>query len=100
VNHKDLVLSVRSRCDGVTKEQVREVLTHLVDVVTESLCKGDTVRLEGLGTLDVVWLEEKCVKTGIDGESHNLPRRRVPKFRFSRVLRKSVSSKEVDHGDG
>jgi DNA-binding protein HU-beta len=85
----DLVAALAHKAD-VSKKDAEAVLEAFVDVVTESLSKGDTVTLTGFGTFSVT---ERQARTGVNPrtlEKIEIAATKTPKFKAGKKLKDAV----------
>lgn len=84
---KDLVgeLAVRT---GMTQKDVKGVIDELIDVVQDTLSKGESITLVGLGTFLVKNYSERIVNSPMtNSKDMVIPARKMPKFRPSTSLK-------------
>lgn len=85
----DLVAALAHKAD-VSKKDAEAVLEAFVDVVTETLSKGDTVTLTGFGTFSVT---ERQARTGVNPrtlEKIEIAATKTPKFKAGKKLKDAV----------
>ncbi len=90
MNKTELVGKVAERA-GMTKKDTEKVVSTLIDVVQDTLAKGDTVAILGFGTF---LARERPAREGRNprtGEAIQIPASRVPVFRPGRGLRGSIT---------
>lgn len=75
---------------GMSKKQAKAAVEALVEVVTTSLKKGDTVTITGFGKFFVGRLKERKQVVPRTNKVVNVPARDVPRFRAGKQLRESV----------
>ncbi len=76
---------------GLTRLETEAVVNAFIVVINESLKKGQEVEIRGLGSFRIVEREPRLARNPRTGEKIQLPKRRVPQFRPSKDLRKSVN---------
>ncbi len=89
MNKTELIGKVAERA-GMTKKDTEKVVNTLIDVVQDTLGKGDTVAILGFGTF---LSRERPAREGRNprtGETIQIPASRVPVFRPGRGLKDSV----------
>ena len=89
MNKTELIGKVAERA-GMTKKDTEKVVNTLIDVVQDTLGKGDTVAILGFGTF---LSRERPAREGRNprtGETIQIPASRVPVFRTGRGLKDSV----------
>lgn len=76
---------------GMTKTDARKAVQAVLDVITDSLTKGDRVVLTGFGTFEV---REVKARTGVNPRTKQklqIPATKRPAFSAGAVLKKAVS---------
>ncbi len=85
---KDLIDRIAET--GLTKKQAAEALDALLDAITASLKRGDSVLLTGFGKFEV---RTRAARTGINPktlEKIQLPETKVPAFKAGKGLKEAV----------
>ena len=85
---KDLIDRIAET--GLTKKQAAEALDALLDAITTSLKRGDSVLLTGFGKFEV---RTRAARTGINPktlEKIQLPETKVPAFKAGKGLKEAV----------
>lgn len=89
---KQELISAMAEKTGATKKLTGELLDSFMGVVTESLAKGDEVRLMGFGTFTTV---EKAARKGRNpqtGEEMIIAARKTPKIKFAKALKDTIKA--------
>jgi DNA-binding protein HU-beta len=89
VNKTELIGAVAQK-SGLIKKDTEKVINSFVDVVQETLAKGDTVAILGFGTF---LAKERPAREGRNprtGEPIQIPAAKVPVFRPGKGLRDAV----------
>ncbi|MCD6463423.1 MAG: HU family DNA-binding protein [Thermotogae bacterium] len=89
MNKKELIAAVAQRA-GVTKKEAANVVGALVDVVMDTLSKGESVKIVGFGTFEVV---QRKARKGVNPRTKapiKIPATKVPKFRPGKELKDKV----------
>ncbi len=89
MNKKDLVKALSDKM-GITKKESGDFIDAFVEVVTETLAKGDDVKLVGFGTFEV---SDRKARKGVNPQTRKpikIPARRVPKFKPGKELKDKV----------
>jgi nucleoid DNA-binding protein len=84
------LFSVLAEKTGMSKKQAKAAVEALVDVVTSTLKKGDTVTLTGFGKFFVGELKARKQVVPRTNKVVNVPARNVPRFRAGKQLREAV----------
>ncbi|KAA0013584.1 MULTISPECIES: HU family DNA-binding protein [Billgrantia] len=90
MNKSELIEAIAASAD-IPKAAASRALDAMVDTVTESLKKGDTVSLVGFGTFTV---KERAARTGRNpqtGEPIQISAAKVPTFKAGKALKDSVN---------
>ncbi len=90
MNKSELVSAIAESA-GITKADANRALQALLDTVTSSLSKGDSVALTGFGTFSVA---ERAARTGRNpstGKPLQIPAKKVAKFKAGKGLSDSVN---------
>lgn len=91
---RDELVKEVSAVAGIRKRFVREVVDGLVEVITEQLVKGESVKIPSLGTFSRSNKPARKMFTPLMGEYVDLPERNYPRFKPSAVLKKACNTEE------
>jgi DNA-binding protein HU-beta len=90
MNKNDLIETFAARI-GVSKTEADRILNTFVDIVTETLKKGDEVNIAGFGHFVVT---NRSARAGVNPrnptEKIQVAATRVPKFRAGKNLKEAV----------
>ena len=90
MNKNELIETLAGRL-GIARSEAEKVLNTFVDVVTETLKRGDEVRISGFGHFSV---SNRASRAGVDPqhptERIQIPATKVPKFRAAKALKEAV----------
>ncbi|MBF7052492.1 MULTISPECIES: HU family DNA-binding protein [Halomonas] len=90
MNKSELIEAIAASAD-IPKASAARALDAMVDSVTESLKKGDSVSLVGFGTFHV---KERAARTGRNpqtGQPIEIKAAKVPGFKAGKALKDSVN---------
>jgi len=90
VNKSELIEAIAASAD-IPKASAARALDAMVDSVTDSLKKGDSVSLVGFGTFHV---KERAARTGRNpqtGQPIEIKAAKVPGFKAGKALKDSVN---------
>ncbi len=87
----DLIDHVAEKAE-LTKKAAGVAVEAMLDAITQSLRKGDSVTLSQFGTFLVQERTERTGRNPITGAPITIPGKKVPKFRPSKTLKDSVNS--------
>ena len=90
VNKADLVQSVSDK-SMLTKTAAEKVLNAVLDSIREAIEKGESVRLTGFGTFDVVAAAPRTGRNPNTGERIEIPAAFRVRFTPSDALKKAVN---------
>jgi DNA-binding protein HU-beta len=88
MNKQDLIDAVADKT-GATKVAAASHINSLIDVITDSLSKGDEVQIMGFGTFSV---SDRAARTGRNpktGETLQIAASKAPKFTPGANLKKA-----------
>ena len=92
MNKSDLIAEIAAKT-GSTKKDAEATLNAFVDVVTESLVKGDKVQLVGFGSFEV---RKRAARKGINPQTKEeikIPASKAPVFKAGKALKDLVNNK-------
>ena len=91
MNKQELIENIAASAD-ITKAAAGRALDSMIDSITDSLKKGDSVVLVGFGTFSV---RDRAARTGRNpqtGAPIEIKAARVPSFKAGKALKDSVNS--------
>lgn len=87
---QDLVAGA-AQAAGVTKKDAGAVLEAILDHITKTLKKGDTVTITGFGTFRV---SHRAARTGVNprnpSEKIKIPAMKLPAFKAGKTLKEAI----------
>ena len=89
MNKPELVAAIAAST-GKTKKDTEVVLDAVVDLITEALAKGDSVRLLGFGSFIVKDRPAQERRNPRTGESFKAAASKAPAFKAGKELREKV----------
>ena len=92
MNKADLVAAVAAKT-GDTKKNAEAAVNAFVDVVTESLKKGDKVQLVGFGSFEVRKRAARKGRNPQTKEEIKIPASKAPVFKAGKELKDLVNKK-------
>jgi nucleoid DNA-binding protein len=88
---RDIVVKI-SNDTGLVQHQVFEVVQRTLDLITDSLARGDDVELRNFGIFEVRLTKERAGRNpNQPGSSFKIPPRATVKFKAGKVMRQKVS---------
>ena len=91
MNKSELIAAIAAKT-GETKKNAEASLNALIDVVTETLVKGDKVQLVGFGTFEVSMRAEREGRNPQTGETMKIAACKAPKFKAGKALKDMVNA--------
>lgn len=91
MNKAELVAAVAAKT-GETKKSAEEAVNALVDVITESLTKGDKVQLVGFGSFEVRKRAARKGRNPQTKEEIKIPASKAPVFKAGKALKDLVNN--------
>ena len=88
---KEMVVLFAERGDFLTKVEAERKLDVLLEIITETVSKGEEVRLSGFGTFSRV---DKEARNGVNPstqEKITIPAKKVVKFKVAKALADKVN---------
>lgn len=76
-----------------TKKDADKALSTVVDVITDSLVKGEKVQIVGFGTFEVRERKAKVAKNPKTKQPVNVPAKKAPAFKPGKALKDAVDAK-------
>ena len=92
MNKSDLIAAIAAKT-GDTKKGAEASLNAFVDVVTESLVKGDKVQLVGFGSFEVRKRAARKGRNPQTKEEIKIPASKAPVFKAGKALKDLVNKK-------
>ena len=92
MNKTELVAALAAQ-SGASKKDAEAVLNAFVDVVTESLVKGDKVQLVGFGSFEVRKRAARKGRNPQTKEEIKIPASKAPVFKAGKALKEVVNKK-------
>ena len=92
MNKSDLIAAIAAKT-GDTKKNAEASLNAFVDVVTESLVKGDKVQLVGFGSFEVRKRAARKGRNPQTKEEIKIPASKAPVFKAGKALKDLVNNK-------
>lgn len=88
---RELVVQIANDT-GLVQHQVFDVVQRTLDLITDSLAKGDSVELRNFGILEVRLTKPRVGRNpNQPGSSFVIPARATVKFKAGKVMRQKVS---------
>jgi DNA-binding protein HU-beta len=75
---------------GISKTSAAAAVDSLIQGITKSLKKGDSVSFVGFGTFKTASRKARTARNPQTGAAIKIPKRRVPRFSAGKALRQAV----------
>lgn len=72
MNSKEFLAVLANRC-GMTTEETSANMSTLIETMTERLCEGDTISIQGFGTFDVKKKNERVIVNPVSRQKMLVP---------------------------
>ncbi len=92
MNKADLIAAIAAKT-GETKKSAEASVNSFVDVITESLVKGDKVQLVGFGSFEVRKRAARKGRNPQTKEEIKIPASKAPVFKAGKALKDLVNKK-------
>ena len=92
MNKSELIAALVEKAELSSKKDAEKVLSAFVDVVTESLTKGEKVQLIGFGTVDVKSRPARKARNPRTGEEIKIAASKAPAFKAGKALKDKVNT--------
>ncbi len=92
MNKSDLIAAIAAKT-GETKKDAEATLNAFIDVVTETLVKGDKVQLVGFGSFEVRKRAARKGRNPQTKEEIKIPASKAPVFKAGKALKDLVNKK-------
>ena len=89
MNRVDFIEAV-AKASGLKRAEADRAVTAFMDVITETLVKGEEIRLLGFGTFCVAHRAATEGRNMQTGETIHVPERNIPKFKAGKNLKEAV----------
>ncbi len=94
VTKADLVEKItRQVAPNITKRDVARIVQMFIDQLCDTLVEGNRIEIRGFGVLNTKLRKPKVARNPKTREPVNIPPRRVPVFKASRLLKASLIKK-------
>ena len=93
MNKADLIAAIAAKT-GETKKSAEASVNAFVDVITESLVKGDKVQLVGFGSFEVRKRAARKGRNPQTKEEIKIPASKAPVFKAGKALKDLVNKKK------
>lgn len=92
MNKSDLIATIAT-ASGSTKADAERHLNHLINVITDALASGESIRIPGFGTFDVAEIAARKGRNPQTGATITMAARKRPKFKAGQGLVQAVNKR-------
>jgi DNA-binding protein HU-beta len=89
MNKQDLIGKI-AKDTGVTKSSAAAAIESLLDGITRSLKKSESITFVGFGTFKTAQRKARVARNPRTGEAIKIPKRRVVRFSAGKALKSAV----------
>ena len=89
MNKQDIIAKI-AKDTGLPKTTAAAAVDSIIDGITRSLKKGDSVSFVGFGTFKVSSRKARLARNPQTGAAIKIPKRRVPRFSAGKALKQAV----------
>ncbi len=89
MNKQDIVTKI-AKDTGMTKTAATAAVDSLIEGITKSLKKGDSVSFVGFGTFKTANRKARTARNPQTGAAIKIPKRRVARFSAGKALKQAV----------
>ena len=89
MNKQDIIAKI-AKDTGVSRTTAAAAVDSIIDGITRSLKKGDSVSFVGFGTFKVSNRKARLARNPQTGAAIKIPKRRVPRFSAGKSLKHAV----------
>lgn len=90
MNKAELVNAIASQAQ-ITQTEANKVLNAVLETITETLKKEESIVLVGFGTFEVKARAARVARNLRTGEPMTIPAKKVPSFRAGKGLKEAVN---------
>lgn len=98
-NHKDFIVKQTDKTVIFTENDIEAVVDTLLEVIKDTLRRGDEISIRGFGTLGLKYRKSRATKKPGTDEWVDVEARYVPKFSFGNDLRMCAKVYELSLND-
>lgn len=88
---REMVVQISNET-GLVQSQVFEVIQKTLDLITDSLAKGDVVEFRNFGVFEVKLTKPRIGRNpNVPGSEFKIPERATVKFKSGKIMRQKVA---------
>lgn len=88
----DIAKQTSKRFNGINTPEIKMIIREIFQVIEEMLLNGDYIVIQDFGVFFTDYLEENDIKDPRNNNVYHYLKRRVPRFCFSRNLKKRLKN--------
>ena len=88
--NKNYFIDIVAEKSGLTKKDSKAALDAVLETITETLSKGDSVSFIGFGTFSTSMRAERIARVPATGAEVKVPATKVAKFKVGKALKDAV----------
>ena len=88
--NKTELIAAAAESAGIPKKDAERVMNAAIDILTNTLAKGEKVQISGFGIFEVKDRESRVGRNPVTRQAINIPATRVPTFKPSKALKDIV----------
>ena len=92
MNKSDLIAAVAAKT-GETKKSAETSINAIIDIIAETLAKGDKIQLVGFGSFEVRQRAARKGRNPLTREEIKIPASKAPVFKAGKALKETVNGK-------
>ena len=92
MNKSDLIAAVAAKT-GETKKNAETSINAIIDVIAETLAKGDKIQLVGFGSFEVRQRAARKGRNPQTGKELKIAAKKAPVFKAGKALKDAVNKK-------
>lgn len=86
----DIAKETAKRFNGINTPEIKMIIDETFNVIKEMLLDNNYIVVQGLGVFYMDYLDESDIKDPRNNDVIHFPKRRVPRFYFSRSFKKQI----------
>ncbi len=97
MNKSELVSALAKKID-ISKKDAESAVSAFVDVISETMAKGEKIQVIGFGTFEVKERPERIARNPRTGEEIKIAASKAPVFKAGKALKDTVNTKAKKKG--
>lgn len=90
MNKQEMIAEI-AKANGQSKADAERSLNAVIQVITDTIKKGESISLPGFGQFSVVAKEARTGRNPLTGEAIAIPARKSPKFTPGKSLKDAAN---------